>query len=214
MKSTKRAFILAATMLTTGALGLMLAGRIQAQELAGDALIETLQKGGYVLVMRHAHAVVPEPREAGGFGRGRRADDADGEPERELTEEGIALVTGMRYAFRALHIPVGDVLTSPTLRTRQHATYFGHGEVHIMAELGNEGMESNAARAQWLADKAAEPPPPGTNTVIVTHGPNIRGAFGIDRIGEGETLIVQPGADGGIVVGRVPIEEWSRLAVD
>ena len=44
-------------LLAAGAM--LLAGTVHAQSLKGDALVKALQKGGYVIVMRHANS----PRE-------------------------------------------------------------------------------------------------------------------------------------------------------
>lgn len=199
-------------MLAGGVLATVLAAVSGAQQLTGEPLIEALQAGGYVIVMRHASAALPEPGGRPGLG-GRRGDAPDPDPEPVLTEEGLGMVTGMKYAFREFKIPVGDVLTSPTERTRQQARYFGFGEMIVVDELGNEGMQPDTERAAWLAAKAAERPPAGTNTVIITHAPNIIGAFGVSSIDEGEALILRPDGDRATIVGRVPIAEWARLAV-
>lgn len=218
MKKIAGTLRLGVAFLTVAALGWLMAVPGQAQELSGQALVDALRGGGYVLVMRHASASVPQGR--GGFGGrggppggGRGGPPGGGDREPELDDAGVAMVTGMRFAFRELKIPVGDLLTSPTLRTQQEARQFGFGDVHVMDELGTEAMQSDPARSAWLAAKAAESPRPGTNTVIITHGPNITGAFHIGSIEVGETLIVRPGSNGATVVGRVPIAEWSKLAI-
>lgn len=208
MKKTKYASTVGASFLTAGALALLLAAQAQAQQLSGDALVEALQSGGYVIVMRHASASIPAAR-GGRGGFGGPGGEAPTEPV--LNDDGIGMVTGMRFAFRELKIPVGDLLTSPTQRTRQHASHFGFGEVHVMDELGTDAMRADSARSEWLAAKAAETPRAGTNTVIVTHAPNIQGAFNVSNIAEGESLVVRPG---GGIVARVPYTEWVTLALD
>jgi hypothetical protein len=55
----------------------------------------------------------------------------------------------------------------------------------------------------------------GTNTIIVTHFPNVNEAFAADAAGlaDGEALIFHPdGRGGAVVIGRIRIEEWPRLA--
>lgn len=182
----------------------------QAQELAGEALVSALQEGGYVLVMRHASASPDEPEP-----RGRAPGNING--ERQLDDEGLTMVTGMRFAFRELGIPIGDALSSPAFRAVQTVRHFGFGHMRIVAELGNEDMHSevNSERAEWLRTAAAQMPVDGTNTLIVTHAPNIVAAFGdaAAAIAAGETLIVRPDGDRGTVVGRVPIEGWPALAL-
>jgi hypothetical protein len=54
-------------------------------------------------------------------------------------------------------------------------------------------------------------PDPGTNTLIVTHKPNIMDAFGKDwfEVREGEASIFRPDGSGKYtLVGRVRIDEW------
>jgi phosphohistidine phosphatase SixA len=183
----------------------------QAQTLSGDELVEALQGGGYVLVMRHASSPRERPSaEAAAPGNIGR--------ERQLDDEGRALMSAMSYAFRELDIPVGDTLSSPAFRTVETARYFGFGDLQTVPELG--GGERMASRggtdSSWLERKVAEPPPDGSNTVIITHGPNISDAFGdrADDVAEGETLIFRPGRHGADLVARLPVREWAVLAVD
>ena len=70
-------------------------------------------------------------------------------------------------------------------------------------------------RSTWLRKKATESPPKGKNTLIVTHTPNMTGAFGSIATGvaAGEALIFHPnGKAEPDLVGRIKIEEWSKLA--
>ena len=59
--------------------------------------------------------------------------------------------------------------------------------------------------AQWTA------PDSGTNTLIVTHKPNILDAFGKDwfEVKEGEASIFKPESSGFTLVARVQIAEWA-----
>jgi len=70
------------------------------------------------------------------------------------------------------------------------------------------------ARLRWLKHAVRLVPSARTNTLIVTHTPNIVGAFGRDATGiaAGEMLVFRP-ADGGVApLGRIRIEDWARLA--
>jgi len=51
----------------------------------------------------------------------------------------------------------------------------------------------------------------GTNTLIVTHKPNILDAFGKDwfEIKEGEASIFRPEGNGYALVARVQISQWA-----
>jgi hypothetical protein len=70
-------------------------------------------------------------------------------------------------------------------------------------------------RGKWLRLQVAMGPAPGTDTVLVTHLPNIKEAFPADTAGlqDGAALIFQPDGHGGAqLVARVAIQEWPRLA--
>ena len=70
----------------------------------------------------------------------------------------------------------------------------------------------NNRRAQALRALVAAAPDPGTNTLIVTHKPNILDAFGKDwfDIKEGEASIFKPVANGKyVLVTRVQIGQWA-----
>jgi len=56
---------------------------------------------------------------------------------------------------------------------------------------------------------------PGTNTIIVTHFPNITEAYSQAAAGlaDGEALVLHPDGRGAApIVARVKIDEWSSLA--
>jgi hypothetical protein len=68
------------------------------------------------------------------------------------------------------------------------------------------------ADGAWLRERATRSPK-GTNTVIVTHMPNIARAFpDWGAVADGEVVVVAPDGKGGAnAVGRIKIEEWSRF---
>ena len=176
-----------------------------AQMLSGAPLIKALQAGGHVIVMRHASSPgeipkVPNP------------DNVP--PERQLDEVGRATTTAMGEALRRLKIPIGEVLTSPTYRARETARLARLPNPRPATELG-EGPQSMQgaivpAQTEWLQKKAKEFPK-GTNTVLITHVPNITSAFPAETpaLAQGEVLVFASDGKGGArVVGRIRIEEW------
>jgi phosphohistidine phosphatase SixA len=191
------------------AITLLVAGTVEAQTLSGSALVEALRKGGYVLVMRHPNA----PREA----PGKEAANPDNVGlERQLDETGRSTARAMGEAFKRLQLPVGSVLSSPTYRALEGIRLAGFGEPQTFAELdeGSPGAPPNPAHGEWLRAKAAQRPAKG-NLIIMTHTPNLRGAFGQDAAGvaAGESLVFRPDGNGGAaLVARVKIEEWPQLA--
>jgi phosphohistidine phosphatase SixA len=178
-----------------GAATLLLAGTAHAQQLQGDALLKALRQGGYVIVMRHASS----PR------------DDNVKPERQLDQEGRATATAMGKALRDLKIPVGPVFTSPTYRALETIRYAQFGNPQPVPELGDNGQSMQGgteAQAAWLKKKVTELPK-GTNTLLVTHMPNMSRAFpdATANLADGEALVFGPNG----VVARIKIEEWPRM---
>jgi phosphohistidine phosphatase SixA len=181
----------------------------QAQTLSGEALVKALRQGGYVIAMRHASS----PRET----PAKQAANADNvNLERQLDEAGRASATAMGKALRDLKIPIGDVFTSPTYRALETIRYAQFGDPKPIAELGDNGQSMQGgteAQAVWLRKKVTQFSA-GTNTIIVTHFPNLTGAFPQLAAGlaDGEALIFGPDGKGGAtLVARVKIEEWPKL---
>ena len=201
--------LLLCTALTVGAL----AAGARAQTLSGAALVGALRLGGYVLIMCHPSSPLATPDKAA-------AAPGNVNLERQLDAMGRRTVRAMGAALRKLHIPIGEVLSSPTYRTLEAVRLARFGKPQTFAELGEgaEGMMSSGAdpaRSAWLRARAAMTPRAGTNTIIVTHTPNLKGAFGVHAAGvaAGETLVFHPDGKGGAdFLGRIKIEEWPRLA--
>jgi hypothetical protein len=68
-------------------------------------------------------------------------------------------------------------------------------------------------QVEWLRALAAARPGRG-NTLIITHQPNIAGAFpGLGDVSDGESLVFKPDGQGGTsLVGRIRIDDWPVLA--
>jgi phosphohistidine phosphatase SixA len=204
MKHSRHSIALLST--TVGMI--LLAGAAPAQTLSGEALVKALQRGGYVIVMRHTSS----PREA----PDKQAANADNvRVERQLDEAGRTTATAMGKALRYLKIPVGDVLASPTYRALETVKYAQLGNARTYPELGDNGQSMQGgteAQAAWLRKRVTQFPS-GSNTILVTHFPNIRDAFpqasGVD---DGEALIFGPDGKGGAaLLARIKIEQWPGL---
>ena len=183
-----------------------------AEQLQGDALLAALRQGGYVIVMRHPSAPFTQSDKA-------TANPDNTSLERQLDETGRNTARAMGEAIRKLRIPIGDVLSSPTYRALEAVRLAAFGKSKTFPELA-EGVQSmaqnaDASRSAWLRMKAAEAPRARTDTLIVTHTPNLTGAFDSEASGmaAGEALIFRPDGKGGTsLVARIKIEEWPRLA--
>jgi phosphohistidine phosphatase SixA len=180
-----------------------------AQSLSGAALATALRQGGYVLVMRHANSPAQPPDTAD-------ADSANVKLERQLDAAGRDAARIMGEAVKAARIPIGEVLSSPTYRALQTVNLASLGKAKTFAELdeGAAGMQGNAesTRVAWLQAQVLQGPRAGTNTIVVTHAPNIKDSFGIDAAA-GETLVFRPDGRGGAAqVARIKISDWQALA--
>lgn len=178
----------------------------EAQTLSGPALVKALRGGGNVIVMRHASSPGDIPA---------KPNPDNVPPERQLDETGRTTAAAMGDALRRLKIPIGEVLTGPAYRTRETARLARFPNPRAIPELG-EGPQSmqrvQPAQTDWLQKKVRELPR-GTNTLLVTHVPNVLAAFpDVKDVLQGEALVFGfDGAGRSRVVGRIKIEEWSEL---
>lgn len=169
--------------------------------LTGSRLVLALQQGGYVLVMAHAHAPFTLPDTA-------MADPGNTAMERQLDDAGKAAARAMGQTLRDLNIAIGQVYCSPAFRARQTAALVDMGKAQPVSALDDDGSPD------WLKTHAAEAPPPGKNTLIVTHMFNIGAAFpaGAKGLEDGGTLVLRPnGKEGATLVARIPIAQWRLL---
>jgi phosphohistidine phosphatase SixA len=198
---TRKAFCLAV------AFAAVSGGAAQAQMMPGSPLLDGLRKGGYVLVMRHANSPAMPPAKA-------QADPENVKLERQLDQMGRDTAKAMGESFKRLRIPV-DVISSPTYRARLTSQLAFGVAPKTAPELdeGAEGMASKAdvARVAWLRKAIGERPAPGKNTILITHAPNISGAFDIP-VQSGEVLIFSPGGSNAATpLARVKIQEWVTI---
>lgn len=72
----------------------------------------------------------------------------------------------------------------------------------------------NKRRAEALHKMLTIAPMPVTNTILITHQPNIVDALGkhFSALKEGEALVFRPENGTFTLVARIPIEEWPQLA--
>jgi phosphohistidine phosphatase SixA len=188
-------------------LGAVAAARAEAPAKAD--VVPALQKGGYVLFMRHPKT---------------HPDQADTDPlhmdnvkaQRQLSDEGRKQARGMGEAFRALKIPVGSVMSSKFARAQEAAALLGVGKVEASIDVSEGGLvvspNENSRRAGALKKLLGTAPPAGKNAVIVSHKGNLQDAAGKDLgdVAEGEVVIFQPLGDGkSKVIARVPADVWT-----
>jgi phosphohistidine phosphatase SixA len=174
--------------------------------------INALRQGGHVIVFRHG-ATYP--------------DQADTDPlnlnnvarQRQLNDDGRSLAKSIGESMHKLGIPVGQVETSMFQRAIDTGTLLGFGDVKTSPDISEGGLVvtpiENNRRTDAFRKLVGESPPAGTNTVIVSHKPNILDAFGKDwfDVREGEASVFKPDGKGGYkLVARILASEWSKLA--
>jgi phosphohistidine phosphatase SixA len=174
-------------------------------------IAQALRAGGLVIVVRHG-ATFP--------------DRADADPlnfdniaaQRNLNDKGKALAKAFGDALRQARIPVGKVYTSKYNRAYETAVLAGFTDIEKTADLTEGGLivspNENNRRAEAFRKMLAAAPKDHTNTILITHQPNIVAALGKDwfDVKEGEASIFRP-ADGGYkLVARVQMDEWPRIA--
>src|SRR4029453_13743306 len=168
-------------------------GGIRGQGVSTDALVASLKQGGYVLVMRHASS----PREAP---RKEAANVDNLKLERQLDEGGRRAATAMGKALRDLKIPIGETFSSPTYRALETVRLAQLPNPRPQVELGDGGQSMQGvseAQGIWLREHATRLPQ-RTNTIIVTHMPNIARAFPEwGAVAAGEMGVVGPPKKGG-----------------
>jgi broad specificity phosphatase PhoE len=196
--------VAAATLMT-----MLAAATVWAQVASVDEILSKLRGGGYVIVLRHGAT---------------HADQADTDPlnldnvakQRQLNDKGRADARTLGDVFKRAGVPLGRVYSSRFQRAVETARLIAGTEPEATADVSEGGLvvspNENNRRAQALRAVIGRMPEPGTNTLIVTHKPNIVDALGRDwfDIREGEASVFKPdGAGGYALVGRVQIGQWA-----
>ena len=192
---------------------LVLFGGIGPSRAAADDkdLVQALRGGGLVIVLRHGATF---------------ADQVDAKPvdfdniaaQRNLNDKGKSAAVALGDAFRQIGVPVGKVYTSRFNRAYETATLAGFKQAEKIPELtdAGPGMVPGAGTDQTEAFRKliGTAPQPGTNTILVTHKPNIVDALGKDwaEVAEGEASIFRPANGNYTLVARVQMDEWPRIA--
>lgn len=176
---------------------------------SAPALRDPLKAGGYVIVLRHGATY---------------ADQADTDPlhpenvaqQRQLNDKGKVDAKSLGEILSQSGIKLGKVYSSKFNRAVETARLVSGKEPEPTFDVTEGGLvvspNENNRRAQALRTMAAVLPEPGTNTLIVTHKPNILDAFGKDwfDVREGDALIFKPDGAGKFVpVAQVQITQWA-----
>ncbi len=184
-------------------------GQAMRPRLEGPALLQALQQGGYVILMRHAatEPVAPDPA---------FFDIDDCETQRPLSDQGRRQAKLVNEAAKKLGIRPGQVLSSPYCRCLETARLaFGRAEPSEILSVFDrlpplEKDERGAAIRRMLGTKPAKE---GTNTVLITHTGTLLYTFGLDTKPEGVAHVFEPGPAGiALYVGKLTPEDWVAAA--
>jgi broad specificity phosphatase PhoE len=185
---------------------------VRGQAAADDKdIARALRAGGLVLVVRHGATF---------------ADQADTDPlnfdniaaQRNLNDKGKALAKAFGEAIRQAGVPVGKVYTSKYNRAYETAVIAGFKDIEKTADITEGGLvvspNENSRRVEAFHKMLGTAPKPGTNTILITHKPNIVDALGKDwfDVKEGEAAVFRPENGGYKLVARVQMDEWPRIA--
>jgi phosphohistidine phosphatase SixA len=154
-------------------------------------------------------------------------DQADTDPlnlddiaaQRNLNNKGKALANAFGDAVRQVGIPVGKVYTSKYNRAYETAVIAGFKDIEKTADLTEGGLvvspNENNRRIEAFHKMLGTAPKPGTNTILITHKPNIVDGLGKDwfDVKEGEASLFRPENGSYKLVVRVQMEEWPYIAV-
>ena len=174
-------------------------------------IAQALRGGGLVIVVRHGATF---------------ADQADTDPlnfdniaaQRKLNDKGKAQAKAFGDALRQARVPVGKVYTSKFDRAYQTAVMAGFTDIEKTADITEGGLvvtpNENNRRVEALRKMLGTAPQPGTNTILISHKPNIVDALGKDwfDVKEGEASIFRPESGSYKLVARVQMDEWPRIA--
>jgi broad specificity phosphatase PhoE len=175
------------------------------------ALATTLRNGGLVILIRHG-ATFPDQADTDPFHLDNIA------AQRNLNDKGKDLAKAFGESIRQVGVPIGRVYTSQFNRAYETAVLAGFKNIEKTADLTEGGLvvspNENNRRAEALRKMLAAAPNSGTNTVLITHKPNIVDALGKDwfDVKEGEASIFRPENGRYMLVARVQMSDWSRIA--
>lgn len=171
------------------------------------ALTDALKKGGYTLFFRHIATDQSK-------GDQNKPVVADCTTQRNLSREGRIEARAISQTFDNLQIPVGQVLASPYCRAVEMARLgFARAEASdALIEQKPQNDTTAKIVEAGLRPLLADAPIAGTNTVLVSHGFNLRSISGF-ALAEGEAAVYLPDGKGGFnLVARVLTAKWSSLA--
>jgi phosphohistidine phosphatase SixA len=182
------------------------AAPLSAQQPKGALGIEAARHGGVVIACRHAMTNSADENELT-----LRYDDPS--TQRRLSARGERQADALGKAFRALQIPIAEVIASPMERARRTGE-LAFGQVVMDSTWHTRGDDYGGPKRQRRLEVLGRPVQRG-NRVIVSHIgtmysvlPSIRG-----ELDEGDCVVLRPrGGENYDIVEVVPWRAWLRAA--
>jgi len=185
-------------------------GQKLAPRLQGKQLVEAIQRGGTVILLRHTTTDhrTPDPNMM-------VLDDCT--TQRNLSDVGRRQAERIGEAFQKLRIQVDRVLASPYCRTMETGGLaFGEVESSEVLRVGDapagEGRDDPGIAIRKLLDTK---PADGKNSVLVGHSVTLLYAFGLSAKPEGIAHVFRPSGLGlGMpeYLGTMMPGDWPKYA--
>lgn len=180
------------------------------ERFADKALLTQMQRGGFVLYMRHGTTDNSRADQT------PRIDLNDCRTQRQLNDAGRKMAVSVGQAMRQARIPISAVRYSPLCRTRETAELAfptlrrqSENNLAYSANLTSEEKKPAMAATRKLL---SEPPPAGSNLVVVGHAPNMADLIGYFVKPEGTVVVIRPLGDGRFeYVASIPPTLWAQL---
>lgn len=165
-----------------------------------DAIWDSLKKGGYIVLIRHA---ITES----GIGDPPEFKLGDCRSQRNLSAQGRSEAKRIGEAFRKRDILIAEVLSSRWCRCVDTANIaFGRATPSPMLDsMFNDKGKPREEKVREFRSVLAKPLPKG-NLIMVTHQANIQ-EFGEVSPASGEIVVVKPEAGRFTLIGRLTVDE-------
>lgn len=178
------------------------------QNMPPAELVAEMQSGGNVIYIRHGRTETDYADQIS-------AEMGNCASQRMLSEAGWHDAKAIGAAFKALSIPVGDVISSEYCRAWQTAdlafgTYSKNPDLNFEPAEEYTDAQTAAMRDRTVPHLSAIPA--NGNTVLVGHDDPFEAATGIYPEPMGVVFVLRPKGDGNFdVLGSITPDAWANL---
>lgn len=186
---------------------MLVPGVAAADGASPQQVAEMLQRGGYVVYLRHTNTDNTTKDQD-------HKDLSSCATQRALSDEGRAEAKAIGEGAKRLGIKFGDIQASPYCRAMETAKLaFGKGEAsNTLRYLTPLTKDEKEVANEALRKMLSVPPPAGVNTVLISHNSNLKEATGIWPKNAGVAHVFKPLGDGKFEeIGKIEANEWSTL---